>query len=120
MEIATIDLLYCEFSVVGRLSWSCCCMNVSSKVIASCFALSAFIIAILAGAAADNPAGQIILRALIAMAVCYPVGVIVGVICARVIALHVEQFATKEAVANSAAANDAPKQKQEPEDVIVV
>lgn len=62
---------------------------VSSRVIAACFALSAFAVAIISGLASDNPVGMILGRALIAMFVCYPVGLMVGVVCERAIIDHV-------------------------------
>lgn len=63
----------------------------SSKVIAGCFAMAAFAVAIIAGLAHDNSTAQILLRALVAMAVCYVIGTFAGMICQRVITLHVEQ-----------------------------
>ncbi len=57
----------------------------SAKTIAACFALSAFAVAILAGLSANLEASQIMWRAFIVMVVCYPVGLIVGVICQRVV-----------------------------------
>jgi hypothetical protein len=49
--------------------------------VAGCFSLAAFFVAILAGLAADNPATLILGRAVLAMALCYPVGVVIGLIC---------------------------------------
>lgn len=59
-----------------------------SKVMAGCLALAAFAIAIVAGIAAGNAPAQILVRALMAMILCYPVGLIIGVICQRVIDMH--------------------------------
>ena len=61
----------------------------TGRVIASCFALAAFAIALFAGLLGGNDAAQILLRAVTAMIVCYPVGVIVGLICDGVIHSHV-------------------------------
>ena len=55
------------------------------SVIAACFALSAFLVAILAGLAAANPALTVLARALIAMVLCYPAGLVVGLICELVV-----------------------------------
>lgn len=68
----------------------------TGRVIASCFALAAFAVAIFAGLAGENPAAQILLRAVTAMFICYPVGLIVGLVCDNVIRSH--------ALANSLAA----------------
>lgn len=61
-----------------------------SSAIAGCFALSAFAVAVVAGLAAQNPASSILVRALIAMIVCYPVGLIIGLICQRLMFDHIE------------------------------
>jgi tetrahydromethanopterin S-methyltransferase subunit C len=59
-----------------------------SRVMAGCLALAAFAIAIFAGLAAGNAAGLVLVRALMAMILCYPVGFIIGMICQRVIEMH--------------------------------
>lgn len=59
-------------------------------VIAGCFSISAFIVAIMAGLLADLSAAQILLRSLITLMVCYPVGIIVGLACQHVIRTQVE------------------------------
>jgi hypothetical protein len=60
--------------------------NLTGRVISACFALASFAVAILAGLASENPASRILGRALIAMMVCYPVGMLVGMVCERIIA----------------------------------
>ncbi len=84
-----------------------------SKAIAGCFALAAFAVAILAGLAGDNAAISILFRAVIAMIICYPVGLIIGLICQQVIADHVAHRAAEAAVQSNQSAEEA-------EDVIVV
>jgi hypothetical protein len=69
----------------------------TGRVIASCFALAAFAIALFAGLFGGNDAAQILLRAVTAMIVCYPVGVIVGMICDGVIHSHVAAKSTNAA-----------------------
>ncbi len=59
--------------------------TVPSYVIAACVALAAFAVATLAGLASGNSAASILFRALIAMLACYPVGLVVGMACQRVI-----------------------------------
>ena len=87
----------------------------TAKVIAGCFALSAFAVAILSGLTSDNTTAQILQRAVISMIVCYPVGLIVGIVCERVIVSHIREHeranpvpdqSTETAGAASAQAND--------------
>ena len=94
-------------------------MNVSSKVIAGCFALSAFVVAILAGFAVENAAGQIIWRAALAMIVCYPLGLIAGTICTRVIALHVSEYGKVNPVRGDAESSVSSDAKQDEEPIVV-
>ena len=63
-------------------------LGVASGVIAACFGLAAFTVAILSGLASGNAAASVLLRAVIAMTLCYPVGLVVGLICQRVLAEH--------------------------------
>jgi hypothetical protein len=85
-----------------------------ARVIAACFAMSAFAVAVISGAATGNPAAQILLRALVAMTVCYPVGLIAGLICARVIDAHVREHAAGSSSAlPTQPAEPAPAQQQD-------
>ncbi len=54
-------------------------------VIAGCFALAAFAVAVLAGLAGGHGAAPILLRALVSMVVCYPVGIVIGMVVRRAI-----------------------------------
>ncbi len=82
-----------------------------SNVIAGSFALAAFAVAVVAGMAGGNSATSILVRALIAMIGCYPVGLIIGLICARVMADHVQAHrdavAATESSTNQFAASEA-------------
>jgi hypothetical protein len=64
--------------------------GISAKVIAACFTLAAFAVAVVAGLASDNPATHVLVRAVVAMCVCYPVGYVAGMVCERVISAHIE------------------------------
>lgn len=93
---------------------------VSTKVIAGCFGLAAFAVAIIAGLASDNPAAQILLHAVIATLVCYPIGWIAGLICQRVIGLHLEaRIKSQQQVASNSSATPIPT-PAESEDAIIV
>ena len=60
-----------------------------TRVIAGCFALAAFATAIVVGSATDNPASLVVTRALIAMLVCYPLCLLIGLVCHHVVMEHV-------------------------------
>ncbi len=82
-----------------------------SNVIAGCFALAAFAVAVVAGMAGGNPATSILVRALIAMIGCYPIGLIIGLICARVMADQIEAHRDAASAEESSSANQlAPSQ----------
>ncbi len=59
-------------------------------VIAGCFALAAFAVAVVAGVAGGNPASVVLGRALLAMTLCYPMGLMIGALCHRVVQEHLE------------------------------
>ncbi len=94
------------------------------NVIAGCFAMAAFAVAILAGLAAGNAPSSILLRALIAMVVCYPVGLMIGLVCQRVVADHFQSQEPRNAGAGQGAEASVPDQSTESaertEDVPVV
>ena len=96
-----------------------------SSAIAGCFALSAFAVAVVAGLAAQNPASSILFRALIAMIVCYPVGLIIGLICQRLMFDHIDAHQKAASITmpnsteNSDQSDDA-KSQEEPSDVPIV
>ena len=64
--------------------------TVPSYVIAASVALAAFVVATLAGLVSGNSAASILFRALIAMLACYPVGLLVGMACQRVMSDQLE------------------------------
>ena len=72
-----------------------------SKVIAGCFAFAAFTVAVLAGLAGGNSAVSILIRALIAMIGCYPIGLMIGMICQRVMTDHIDAHREPAAVSPS-------------------
>ena len=60
----------------------------AAGTIGGSFALAAFAVAIVAGLASGNPAASVLLRALLAMLICYPVGMTVGLIAQRIVLLY--------------------------------
>ena len=93
-----------------------------SSAIAGCFSLSAFAVAVVAGLFAHNPASSILIRALIAMIVCYPVGLIIGLICQRLILDHikVQQEAASITMPNSTKKMDQSDDENSQEETIDV
>jgi hypothetical protein len=88
----------------------------ASKAIASCFALAAFAVAVLAGLAGGNSASSIMLRALLSMIACYPLGLLIGVVCRHVVEQHVRQGAAQK----EGAAEQNAENAEESEDAVVV
>ena len=68
--------------------------------------MAAFAVAVVAGLARDNTPSAILLRAVIAMIVCYPVGMLVGMMCLRVLQEHVN--APQETVADDESTAGTP------------
>ncbi len=64
----------------------------SASAIGALFALAAFVVAIIAGLYSHNSASTILVRGLLVMAGCYPVGLVIGVISQWVIDAHVKEF----------------------------
>lgn len=52
--------------------------GVPTKVVAASMGLSGFAVCMIAGLAVDNPLDVIVTRAIIAMSVCYVVGILIG------------------------------------------
>lgn len=93
-----------------------------SKAIAGCFAMAAFAVAVLAGLAGGNTASSILLRALVAMVACYPLGLVIGVVCQHVIEQHPKTPAKPEVGAGGdlSPAEQNAESAEEAEDVMVV
>lgn len=64
----------------------------ATHVLAACFALCAFAVAVIAGLASGNEALTILLRAVASLVICYPVGMLVGSVCERVLERHIDQY----------------------------
>jgi|SRR4051812_16773738 hypothetical protein len=92
----------------------------TGKVVAACFALAAFAVAIITGLANDNPASSILVRALTAMFVCYPLGLIVGMVCERVVSAHVQAHQDANPVPDSMSAPGAAQSQTGDEEPILV
>lgn len=65
--------------------------GVIAKVIGACFALSAFAVAVISGMTSGQDPVQVLVRSLLVLVICYPVGYVAGVICHRVVEDHLQQ-----------------------------
>ena len=93
----------------------------ASKAVAGCFALAAFTVAVVAGLAGGNTAISILGRALVAMIVCYPLGLLVGIVCRQVIQQHLREPADPADDQQGAVrAGQSAESEEEAEDVVVV
>ncbi|MHC4769680.1 MAG: hypothetical protein ACYTEI_13350 [Planctomycetota bacterium] len=96
----------------------------ASRAVAGCFSLAAFAVAVVAGLAGGNTPSSILLRALMAMVVCYPVGLVIGIVCQYVIEEHVKASPAANAVGQSgygaSPTVQSAKNAEEAEDVMVV
>ena len=97
-------------------------ISIAGKAIAGCFALAAFSVAIIAGLASGNTSSSILTRALLAMFVCYPVGLLVGFVCRYVIEQHLGQAAERsdETDAVSERAEQSAENAEKEQDAVVV
>lgn len=66
-------------------------VNSTVKVMAASFALTAYAVAIIGGLAAGNPAGPVMVRAVVAMLICYLVGLALASAAMTAIREHLEE-----------------------------
>ena len=98
----------------------------SAGAIGALFALAAFVVSIIAGLYSYNDAATILLRGLMAMIVCYPIGLLIGVISQWVITTHVKKYIEENPVPEFDDAmppsmrDDVEVQVEDGEEVIVV
>jgi hypothetical protein len=97
-------------------------IGIASRAIAGCFALAAFSVAIIAGLASGITASSILMRALLAMVVCYPVGLLVGFVCRYVIEQHLGQAAEPTVATDTVSepSEQSAENAEKAQDVIVV
>ena len=71
-------------------------MNRSTKLVACVTALTAFVVAAIAGMGVGNTAETTLLRAILAMFVCYFAGLPLGLICDMVVEEHVKEYTSRK------------------------
>lgn len=92
--------------------------GVPTTAIGACFALTAFAVAILAGMFAGNAFDMILQRALMALILCYPVGLLFGIMCRRVVDEHSRAMAESLAVENESLGDVDIVPEDESEEVV--
>jgi len=96
----------------------------SAGAIGALFALAAFVVAIVAGLYSHNSASTILVRSLLVMVGCYPVGLVIGLVSQWVIDAHVKQFVESNPVPDIddavAAVDGADAEMEDSEEVLVV
>jgi hypothetical protein len=94
--------------------------SITGPVIGAIFALCAFSVAVLAGLSSGNSATSVVGRALLAMIVCYPIGLVAGCICQHVLREHLRAHADAHPVPDLAEQHDetmpAPEQPHDAAD----
>lgn len=64
-------------------------MESPAKVFAAVLGLTAFAVAVTAGLFAGSPGGEVLSRAMLSMAACYPLGLLLGAAAGRAIDEHI-------------------------------
>lgn len=97
-------------------------MQSVSRIIAACVSLAAFAVAVLAGLSSGNPAMHVLGRALMAMLLCYPVGLVIGLICDHVIQTHLRDYRQSNPMpdAHSTSRASSSEEDQEQEEILTV
>lgn len=76
-------------------------MQLPSRIIAGSFALAGFSAAAIAGLAAGNQATPVLLRAVVAMFVCYLIGLVIGTAATHAVSEHLAQYKRENPVPDS-------------------
>jgi len=93
--------------------------GIAATTIAGCFALAAFAVAIVAGLASGNAASSILVRAILALVACYPLGLMIGLIAQRVIQDHIDAHRADHPTPETMGENSVDNSPDE-EEVLVV
>ena len=94
--------------------------GIAARTIAGIFALAAFAVAVLAGLSAGNAAVLVLSRAIIAMLICYPVGLAVGLVAQRLVQDHIDSHRAANPAADSTGDDDEPGADNEDGEEILV
>jgi putative Mn2+ efflux pump MntP len=69
-----------------------------ARLIASCFGLAAFAVAVVAGMAAGNEGSRILMVALFSLVICHIVGLAAGLIGERIVEEYMKQYRSSRPV----------------------
>ncbi|MFG0251729.1 MAG: hypothetical protein ACF8NJ_02510 [Phycisphaerales bacterium JB038] len=69
-----------------------------SRVIAGACGMAAFAVAVISGLWVDNPVASILSRALLSLALCYALGMLVGTICEHAVREHMVRYKAERPV----------------------
>lgn len=83
-------------------------MDNPTRVISGIVALAGFLVALVAGLAADNPADVVLTRALLAMLACNLLGSVVGAVAHWIGTEHVERFKQLHPIESTDSPQPAP------------
>ena len=78
-----------------------------AKTISAVMGLTAFALAVIAGWAAQNPLATILTRAIIAMAICYAVGQILGWVATKVAREYMASYRAQNPIPQASPPSDA-------------
>ncbi len=83
------------------------CSTIPSRVIASCFAITGFVAALVIGFAAGLATDDILLRAIMVMIICWPVGRLLGWMAQRAVEENIAQYKRAHPIPDDAAREPA-------------
>jgi hypothetical protein len=88
--------------------------GVTTKLIATAFALCGFAVAVLAGLGAGNSSAQVLSTALISMMVCQAAGLGVGAVGERIVHEHMQRYRAGHPLSGAPASAEGQAQKSSP------
>jgi hypothetical protein len=91
------------------------CSTIPARVIASCFAITGFVAALVIGLAASLSTDEILLRALVVMGICWPVGRFLGGFAQRAVEENVALYKRNHPIADDTAANRGQQAAPDPD-----
>jgi hypothetical protein len=89
-------------------------IGVTTKLVATAFALCGFTVAVVSGLAAGNSAARVLTTALVSMMICQITGLLVGIVGERTVSDYVQRYKLEHPLpgASRALAQDSPQKIQ--------
>lgn len=93
-----------------------------ANTIAGMFGLAGFTVAVIAGLAVGNPTTSVLWRSILAMIVCYPVGLAIGLVAQKVIQDHIRAHKSANPAQDSTLDDEpvVPRPAKEGDDDILI